>query len=144
MPNYNIYFTPSDVGIYNLEAKIIDHTGYSTTTSSYRIRVTNGEPPVIELLAPRTGESFALDYDRNQDIRLIAKAQDPDWQARFGGDDQMLDRRNELNRVWFFADNQFVGVGNRILGTDLYQFVWRPTVSGTYRNYCSSSGRSSG
>ena len=133
MPNYNIYFTPSDVGIYNLEAKIIDHTGYSTTTSSYRIRVTNGEPPVIELLAPRTGESFALDYDRNQDIRLIAKAQDPDWQARFGGDDQMLDRRNELNRVWFFADNQFVGVGNRILGTDLYQFVWRPTVSGTYR-----------
>ena len=73
MPNYNIYFTPSDVGIYNLEAKIIDHTGYSTTTSSYRIRVTNGEPPVIELLAPRTGESFALDYDRNQDIRLIAK-----------------------------------------------------------------------
>ena len=24
-------------------------------------------------------------------------------------------------------------MGNRILGTDLYQFVWRPTVEGTYR-----------
>ena len=45
----------------------------------------------------------------------------------------MLDRRNELSRVWFFADDQFVGVGNRILGTDLYQFVWRPTVAKTYR-----------
>ena len=133
MPDYNIYFTPSDVGMYNIEAKIIDHTGYSTTTSSYRIRVTNGEPPVIELMSPRTGESFALDYDRNQDIRLVAKAQDPDWQARFGGDTAAVDRRNELSRVWFFADDQFVGVGNRILGTDLYQFVWRPTVEGTYR-----------
>ena len=133
MPDYNIYFTPSDLGIYNIEAKIIDHTGYSTMTSSYRVRVTNGEPPVIELMSPRTGESFALDYDRNQDIRLVAKAQDPDWQARFGADEQLLDRRNELSRVWFFADDQFVGVGNRILGTDLYQFVWRPTVEKTYR-----------
>ena len=133
MPNYNIYFTPSDLGIYNLEAKIIDHTGYSTITSSYRVRVSNGEPPVIELVTPRTGQSFALDYDRNQDIRLFAKAQDPDWQARFGADEQLLDRRNELSRVWFFADDQFVGVGNRILGTDLYQFVWRPTVAKTYR-----------
>ena len=44
-----------------------------------------------------------------------------------------MDRRNELSQVWFFADDQFVGVGNRILGTDLYQFVWRPTVEGTYR-----------
>ena len=132
MPDYNIYFTPSDLGIYNIEAMLIDHTGYSTTTSSYRVRVHNGEPPVIELVTPRTGESFALDYDRNQDIRLVAKAQDPDWQARFGGD-QQLDRRNELSRVWFYADDQFVGVGNRILGTDLYQFVWRPTVAGTYR-----------
>ena len=24
-------------------------------------------------------------------------------------------------------------MGNRVLGTDLYQFVWRPTVAGTYR-----------
>ena len=61
MPDYNIYFTPSDVGMYNIEAKIIDHTGYSTITSSYRIRVTNGEPPVIELMSPRT-ENLALDY----------------------------------------------------------------------------------
>ena len=76
--------------------------------------------------------SHSRDYDRNQDIRLVAKTQDPDWQARFGGDSS-LDRRNELSRVWFYADDQFVGVGNRILGTDLYQFVWRPTVAGTYR-----------
>ena len=41
MPNYNIYFTPSDLGIYNLEAKIIDHTGYSTITSSYRVTTEN-------------------------------------------------------------------------------------------------------
>ena len=26
MPDYKIYFTPSDLGIYNIEAKIIDHT----------------------------------------------------------------------------------------------------------------------
>ena len=132
MPNYNIYFTPSDLGMYNLSAMLIDHTGFSTITSTYRVRVHNGEPPVIELVTPRTGESFALDYDRNQDIRLVAKAQDPDWQARFGGD-QNLDRRDELSRVWFYADDQFVGVGNRVLGTDLYQFVWRPTVAGTFR-----------
>ena len=84
MPNYNIYFTPSDLGMYNLSAMLIDHTGFSTVTSTYRVRVHNGEPPVIELVTPRTGESFALDYDRNQDIRLVAKAQDPDWQARLG------------------------------------------------------------
>ena len=132
MPNYNIYFTPSDLGMYNLSAMLIDHTGFSTVTSTYRVRVHNGEPPLIELVTPRTGESFALDYDRNQDVRLVAKAQDPDWQARFGGD-QALDRRDELSRVWFYADDQFVGVGNRVLGTDLYQFVWRPTVAGTYR-----------
>ena len=36
-PDYNIYFTPSDVGIYNIEAMIIDHTGFSTMTSSYRV-----------------------------------------------------------------------------------------------------------
>ena len=132
MPDYNIYFTPSDLGFYNIEAMLIDNTGYATITSSYRVRVHNGEPPVIELVTPRTGESFALDYDRNQDIRLVAKAQDPDWQGRFGGDSN-LDRRDELSRVWFYADDQFVGVGNRILGTDLYQFVWRPTVAGTYR-----------
>ena len=74
MPNYNIYFTPSDLGMYNLRAMLIDHTGFSTVTSTYRVRVHNGEPPLIELVTPRTGESFALDYDRNQDVRLVAKA----------------------------------------------------------------------
>ena len=34
-------------------------------------------------------------------IRLVAKARDPDWQRVFGADEQMLDRRNELSRVWF-------------------------------------------
>ena len=85
MPDYNIYFTPADLGTYNILAKMVDHNGYITFSSTYRVRVHNGEPPVIEMLTPRTGESFALDYDRNQDIRLVAKAQDPDWQARFGG-----------------------------------------------------------
>jgi len=132
MPDYNIYFTPAELGIYTIQADLIDDSGYTTRTSSYRVRVSNGKPPVVELLTPRTGEQFALDYDRGQDIRLVAKAQDPDWQARFGGNTN-LDRRNELDRVWFFADDQFVGVGNRILGTDHYQFVWRPTVAGTYR-----------
>ena len=126
-PNYKIYYTPSALGFVELMVAARDDAGRITYGNPVSYRVTNGEPPVVEMVAPHHNSEWGIGFGQNPPITLVARAYDPDW--AFNNNVQELSR---INGVSFFANNRFIGEGTQIPGTDLYTAEWNATVAGTY------------
>ena len=138
-PNFTVHYTPSDLGILDLQVAIFDDDGNMTTSPVYRTRVHNGEEPVIKWITPipdsLMASDFASDYDQRQEVTLVVEATDPDWQARqarvlaTSGAAREPAIVRELEYVSFWADDQLIGEANRILGTNFYAIQFKPTLS---------------
>jgi hypothetical protein len=126
-PQYVAFYTPDALGFIELQVVAEDDEGKQTYSNPMRYKVTNGEPPVIEIVFPQPNSNWTLGYDKEKSISLVAKASDPDW--AFNND---VNETSKLNGVLFFANDRLIGEAQRIPFTAYYSINWRPTSSGEH------------
>ena len=126
-PQYIVFYTPDALGFVELQVLAEDDEGKQTYSNPIRYKVTNGEPPVIEIVSPQPNSSWTLGYDKEKSISLVAKASDPDW--AFNND---VNETSKLNGVLFFANDRLIGEGQRIPFSAYYSIDWRPTSPGKH------------
>ena len=126
-PQYVAFYTPDALGFIELQVVAEDDEGKQTYSNPMRYKVTNGEPPIVEIVSPSQNSSWTLGYDKEKSISLVAKASDPDW--AFNND---VNETSKLNGVLFFANDRLIGEAQRIPFTAYYAIDWLPTSPGPH------------
>ena len=126
-PEYVAFYTPDALGYIELQVVAEDDEGKQTYSNPMRYKVTNGEPPIIEIVSPSPNSNWTLGYDKEKSISLVAKASDPDW--AFNND---VNETSKLNGVLFFANDRLIGEAQRIPFTAYYSIDWLPTSAGVH------------
>ena len=127
-PQFLLHYLPSALGKLELQVVAVDDEGKITYSDPITYEVTNGDPPVVEMVGPANDSAYAIGYDQDRPITLTAKAYDPDWAFNFN-----TTELSQINGLMFFANDRFIGQGVRHTGSNLYSVEWLPTIGGNYK-----------